>query len=84
MGDACAALTGFMQQKQNPETSQTCLEPTKALEVLDVQAPGLSHCSCQDSAIITCCLLQMAAGQCVQPIQARGGISPRAPVSSHD
>lgn len=71
-----------MQRKQNPETFQTWLDRTNALEVLDVQPPGLSHCRSQDSVIITRCVLQMAVGQCIQPIQALGGYLPGAPVSS--
>lgn len=52
-----------------------------ALQGFDVQPLGLSHCRSQDSVIITCCVLQMAMGECIQPIQA-GCNLPEAPVSS--
>lgn len=79
-----SVLPGEVSRNRNKSRKlvPTWLDRANAPEVLDVRAPGLSHCRSQDSVIITCCVLQTAVGQSVQPIQALGGNLPGAPVSS--
>lgn len=70
MGDVCAASRGCMQSKQEPTSSPTWIDRTNARG-----SSGCKHQVCHIAEPGQCYyhMLQLAAGQCVQPIQALGG-----------